>query len=261
MANVILRFDGNPELYILKYPDGNHSEVLIAGVICILDISQLPGKWIGATPKTPYYLSLAEQSSSDWHVIRAMLKLTGSKFGTLIAVQRGECPPSWLEPCKVVNEAMRLGSLLESPIREQFKSIVSDLFYSGQKVDVLEMGLAIPEWNPLIGVSIDGLVVNEEGKPLAIIEIKTMFEIPERYKTSSLSMELGQPPEHYRSVISTHHYGQMQGGMQVFNLPYCFYICYGRKLGDMWISKIPRDDEYWKSTLYPAILEHIGFKA
>lgn len=204
-----------------------------------------------------YSRSTHEQETQEWLDARKRLGITGSKFGTLLEVNKGNVPLSWLDPPKVCTDAMKRGNELEPMIRKWFETSKYFIAYSsligGAKLE--EVGLVVPLWNPLIGVSVDGLISgSHDDFPAAIIEIKTMERIPQSYRGIE-----DHSIESIRKIVDGCHYGQMQGGMAIFQVPLCFYICFSPATKQMVVINVKSDQDYWRNELYPDIIKYLRF--
>lgn len=122
------------------------------------------------------------------------------------------------------NEHMKRGTRLEPLIR--------DMYIERSGNQVTEIGFVIPEWCPFIGVSPDGFVGDD-----GCIEIKAPMKM---YKTPK--------PEHY---------AQMQMQMVVCERSWCDYVVYIEDIDEYKVTRILKDEIYWKNTLFPQIKEGI----
>jgi hypothetical protein len=176
-----------------------------------------------------YYLSKAEQGSQEWLDIRASLKITGSNFYKASRYVEGKGDKPNTGPI-VPNEAMRFGTTMEPVIRDWFARTYSMI--------INEVGIAVPKDYPVIGSSVDGVIM-VGNKKVGIIEIKT---------TKS---------HHYSLIdegrVSPYHYAQIQGGMNIMDLPYCYYISFSRETGKIHVVKVKRNIKYWTERLLPAL--------
>jgi len=114
---------------------------------------------------------------------------------------------------------------------------------SGKKV--FECGLLVRPELPWLGASLDGLVVDDQGKIIKTIEIKTLKEgvrlsaadLKEIKAVKTLDND-GQLKK------STDHYGQVQIGMLLSGIPECDYIVYSEKGNDILAVNVPFDAPY-----------------
>jgi hypothetical protein len=122
-------------------------------------------------------------------------------------------------------------------------------------VKVLEVGLAVPKFDPRIGMSPDGIVTggtgganyvggtNGTGTFVGLIEIKC----PQKFYRPLAEYESnGKPYSKDFQHIWRSHYAQMQMGMQIFNKEWCDYIVYCIPENRVFIERIPRNREYWE---------------
>lgn len=200
----------------------------------------------------------APQSSPEWHAIRKNLKATASKFGIIYQYIQGKVPKKWLEDPTTPNEAMIMGTICEPHVREWFTS--SKWWKPGWKMN--EIGIAIPNWNINIGASVDGLITDENGQFVAIIEIKAPSKIYDNL------LRPRQNPTPDRNHININHYSQMQGGMAILGVNKCFYIVMGHKReinpntktpypNKIYVEEVPYNELFWSEKLYPAIKKYI----
>lgn len=176
-----------------------------------------------------YWLSTAEQGSQEWLSIRESLKITGSNFHSAYLYVKGRGPKpntGHIEP----NEAMAYGTKMEPVIR--------DWFAKTYNLEVREVGIAIPKDYPYIGSSVDGVII-KEGRPVGIIEIKTTKKHHDLLLT--------------QNKLSPWHFAQVQGGMNVMDLPYCYYVSYSRETNNIHVTKVLIDRNYWNNDLLPAL--------
>ena len=144
------------------------------------------------------------------------------------------------------NAAMLHGIANEPKVRE---------WYSNKyNVKVNEIGLAIPKWDPHIGVSVDGVYDNFS----RIIEIKCPMRMydPLFKRMNTPTPQLFRDPE-YKHIWKS-HYCQMQGGMKILGVPLCDYIVYAQKPYEMYyVETVEFDRDFWDNDLYPRIREFV----
>ena len=107
---------------------------------------------------------------------------------------------------------------------------------------VKEMGICIPKSDYTMGVSVDGVVENENG----IIEIKCpqrmYWPLKKHLKKSNDKYDLGiSGPDH----IWKSHYKQMQMGMGVLRKLWCDYIVYAND-GLVYTERIYFNKKFWE---------------
>jgi hypothetical protein len=138
--------------------------------------------------------------------------------------------------------AMEHGVVTEPVAREWYSRT--------RNVQVDEVGLAVPKWEPRIGASIDGDVRGSDG----IIEVKSPKTMYKPLVAHYTRLQTGWvPPPFYHSHIWDSHYDQMQGGMRVTNKKWCDYIVYATESGRSYVEKVLFNPGYWNDNLWPAI--------
>ncbi len=196
-----------------------------------------------------YYLNTANQGSTEWHSHRKF-RLTASNFGSAIG-------KSFSTPMEV---AMDLTNIKTKTFSDKSKAVMQhgidtepkarDYYCESRKVEVIEVGLAVPKWEPRIGASLDGDVKDSDG----MIEIKsplTMYKPLQQHMDKIKSGWI--PPEFYHDHIWASHYAQMQGGMKITGKKWCDYIVYSTESNLCYIERIHFNQQYWDTVLWPGI--------
>lgn len=123
-------------------------------------------------------------------------------------------------------------------------------YCTSRNVEVVEVGLAVPKWEPRIGASLDGDVIGTDG----IIEIKSPLQMYEPLNIHMRKIKEGwRPPPFYHDHIWDTHYAQMQGGMKITNKKWCDYIVYATDSNLVYVERIPFNEKYWEEVLWPGI--------
>ena len=69
-----------------------------------------------------------------------------------------------------------------------------------------------------------------------------------------LKIESGwEPSKFYHSHICDSHYAQIQGSMKIANKKWCDYIVYATRSNLSYVERIPFNQTYWDTTLWPGI--------
>lgn len=145
---------------------------------------------------------------------------------------------------------MTRGTKMEPRIRQIYEE------QSGNKVQ--EVGLVIPSWCTRIGASLDGIIVEGEGKG-GSIEIKCPSTGDIYPKLSQMLIDGRENfEEHYHDHIQIEYYIQCQAGMAITKRPFCDFIVYGFKTGRLYVERVWFNEEYWNKTIYPGLLECIN---
>lgn len=222
-----------------------------------------PGFWKGLTsPSGPewvdrggHWLNLSPQGSDAWHALRRDM-LTGSNIGAAVGHSRFSRP---LEVALDITGVQRKDFSTESQrvmsqgtVREP---LARELYVKKMGVEVVEVGLAVPKWDPRIGVSLDGEVVGRPG----IIEIKSPDRgIYQPLLAHEKRLAAGwTPPRFYHQHIWDSHYDQMQAGMAVTAKEWCDYVVYDGNDGRLFVDRVEFNREYWDEELWPAILRFL----
>lgn len=198
-----------------------------------------------------YWLNKSEQGSNNWKNIRKY-RLTASNFGGAIGKS------SFCTPEGIVTD---ITSAKEKIFSEKSKYVMQhgidtepkarEWYCKNKNVEVVEVGLAVPKWEPRIGASLDGEIKGTDG----MIEIKSPLLMYEPIKTHMSKINGGwEPPKFYHEHIWDSHYCQMQGGMKITGKKWCDYIIYATKSNLIYVERIYFDEEYWNKILYPGIL-------
>jgi putative phage-type endonuclease len=214
-----------------------------------------------------------EQRSPGWHDSRRY-RLTASNFGAAVGVNK-YCSPDQLlvqmiSPSFVGNVATRYGTEHEPIACKQYLEELIDF-----KLSHREVGLVVSQQYPFLGASPDGILSTElhqvllQRVPPKLGEslILRSFDI----SSGPIAKPLWSPPLLYHRFLLEikcpfrkqlfpgqsieqhvpHYYAQIQGCMQVMDLPYCHF--YTWTPNESKIECYPRNDEYWNVFLYPAL--------
>lgn len=123
--------------------------------------------------------------------------------------------------------------------------LARDLYEEKYRCKVFETGLLVRPEIPWLGASVDGTAIDESGKFVNTIEIKTFkegqhlnaWELLE-YKCIKTLDENGNVKE------KTQHYAQMQLGMFVTGMDVCEYIVYSESGKDAHYVRVPFDEKH-----------------
>lgn len=118
----------------------------------------------------PDVVSIATvQQSKEWYEQR-QYRVTGSRIYELYTYSGQDWETKSLKyffPKSLTNKFVKHGIKFESEAREVFTAETG--------LEVVECGMVISASNPWLGYSPDGIIM-EEGKPVALLEIKCLFE-------------------------------------------------------------------------------------
>lgn len=117
-------------------------------------------------------------------------------------------------------------------------------------VIVKEVGLSVPKWEPRIGASLDGDIVDSDG----IIEIKSPLQMYESLTNHMAKINTGwRPPSFYHAHIREIHYAQMQGSMKITGKKWCDYIVFATQSNLSYVERVPFNKKYWDEVLWPGV--------
>lgn len=240
-----------PSTKLLEVESTPHTEINGKDV----ESTSLP-KWIDCGD---YWLNTSPQGSAEWLKARKN-RLTGSNFGTAIGYGLSYKPPktpaklaryiSGIEEEKFSNyskEIMQEGNDMEPIAREWYEK--------ANKVTVLERGLIVPKWNPYIGASVDGDILDTDGG----LEIKCPRKMyrPLAEHTRKLKFGWTPPSEYYHDHIWETHYCQMIGGMAILGKKWFDYEVFCYREDTVFTDRVKFNEEYWKDTLYKGMIEFL----
>lgn len=205
-----------------------------------------------------YYLNTAIQGSDEWHLNRKN-RLTASNIGAALGYGYNKASGIMETALSITNIkekqfttsskfAMQHGVVTE-PIARAWYSVSRD-------VEIREVGLAVPKWEPRIGASLDGDIIGTDG----IIEIKAPINMYEPLILHIRKIELGWIPEPgYHAHIHTSHYMQMQTSMKVTNKVWCDYIVYATGSDLVYVERVYFNQMYWDSIIWPGITYFLDY--
>ena len=198
-----------------------------------------------------YWLSKEPQRSKKWFEQRAF-RVTASNFAIASGLSSHETPDEFLDHMtgkkeKILTDKQRLA--ITHGVEKEASA--RDWYEKKKGVKVLEVGLAVPKWDPRIGGSVDGVVEGEDG----IIEIKCPQRMYYPILNFIQSKKKGWKPHdiYYHSHIWESHYAQMQGGMVIMGKKWCDYIVYCENENHAITNRVYFNQDYWKNVLYPKL--------
>lgn len=135
------------------------------------------------------------------------------------------------------NEDTLRGLRCEDPARE----IYEDMF----KCQVVQSGLLVRPELPWLAASLDGIVVDNNGRFLRNIEIKTVKEGLRLTASELVEMKAIKTfDEHGQLKKTTDHYAQVQIGMLLSGIDECDYLVYSEKGKDFVLKRVLFDEQY-----------------
>ena len=199
------------------------------------------GRWIDAGD---VWLNVSEQGTEEWKNARKG-RITASDFGTAAGVSKFKDRETLLLEKKLdIEPEFSEESLAHMKRGTDNEPVARDLYIKLMKVDVIERGLIVPKWNPLIGASVDGDIVDSDG----CLEIKCPKYIYKTYKDRTYNKSSSGNDYIFRT-----HYCQMQGGCAILGKKWFHYVVYGVSEKKIMIDKVPFNVSYWCNFLYPKL--------
>lgn len=197
-----------------------------------------------------YWQNIAPQGSDEW-IKERFRRLTTSNFGA--AAGRSA-------HCSKIDLAMDIAGIKYKSFPDRGKLCkghgtvtepeARDWYCRTRNVEVVEVGLAVPKWEPRIGTSLDGQVRGVKGA----IEIKSPFTMYENLDNHIAKIKTGwRPPPFYHEHIYDTHYYQMQGGMKITGNEWCDYIVFATQSNRVYVERVPFNPRYWDETMWPEI--------
>ena len=206
-----------------------------------------PKYWID---RGDYLLHSAHQGTTEWAAER-LYRLTTSNFGPALGLGTHD---------SVIGVAMSITNVKSKSFVERGKftkahGVITEpeareWYCKSRNVQVSEVGLAVPKWEPRIGTSLDGDIIGTDG----IIEIKSPMQMYEPLDEHINKVRTGwRPPPFYHTHIWDTHYAQMQGEMKITGKKWCDYIVFAKQSNRVYVERIPFNQKYWDETLWPGI--------
>nr|CAI5831074.1 unnamed protein product [Callosobruchus analis] len=186
-----------------------------------------------------------EQNSQEWHEARKY-RITGSRCYEIYTYRGMDWEiksKKYFWPKSFTNKYVKHGQMYEKPARESFISKTGHI--------VRECGMITSAGDKWLGFSPDGVVLNLDREPIALLEIKCLY--------SGITMTIKDclqecnfiSKENGRYTLKKKHkyYGQVQLGMGILNLNKC-YMCLYASYGDSCeIITIENDYQFTKTML------------
>ncbi|XP_030749252.1 uncharacterized protein LOC115877238 [Sitophilus oryzae] len=162
------------------------------------------------------------QSCTDWYNAR-QFRITGSRcyeIYTYRGLDWDTKSKKFYWPKSFTNKFVRHGLKYEKDARAAFISQTGHT--------VIECGMIISPQNKWLGFSPDGIIIDTNGNPVALLEIKCI------YSGSSTSIEdaiqscsyITKENGVYRLKKNHKYYGQVQFGMAILNVPKSYLVLY-----------------------------------
>jgi putative phage-type endonuclease len=186
------------------------------------------------------------QGSQAWLDFR-MNRLTASNFGAAVGMNRYKSPKGLLKDMLWSsfkgNAATKWGSDHEDIARDAYVAHIQSEIDAGTSpytsIRVEETGLHVNPDRPWLGSSPDGVVhvTTKDGEAHKfLLEIKCPFR-----------------KKFYEPAVPDYYNCQIQGVMANMNLPHCDFVVWIP--GDLQITRVPFDAEFWDQKLYPGLYD------
>ena len=128
---------------------------------------------------------------------------------------------------------------------------------------VMGCGLVVPPGAPWLGCSPDGVVCDESGVPVKLLEVKC----PMVGKEQGIQALASHPPafltadgENLKLKRKNRYFSQVQLSMAILNIRVCDLAVYSKLDNKVLVVRVPRDDAYQKSLLgklHKVYFEHL----
>lgn len=199
---------------------------------------------LAITPEQSAAISAIPQGTQPWLDARKN-RLTASNFGAAVGMNRYKSPRGLVKDMLwntfKGNQATRWGSEHEDIARDAYVAKMQADIDAGvgpyTSIRVEETGLHVNPERPWLGSSPDGVVhvtTRDGGAHKFLLEIKCPFR-----------KQFYQPP------VPVYYNCQIQGVMANMDLPYCDFVVWIP--GDLQITRVDFDTEFWNSTLFPKL--------
>nr|CAI5838982.1 unnamed protein product [Callosobruchus analis] len=186
-----------------------------------------------------------EQNSQEWHEARKY-RITGSRCYEIYTYRGMDWEiksKKYFWPKSFTNKYVKHGQMYEKPARESFISKTGHI--------VRECGMITSAGDKWLGFSPDGVVLNLDREPIALLEIKCLY--------SGITMTIKDclqecnfiSKENGRYTLKKKHkyYGQVQLGMGILNLNKCYMCLYASYDDSCEIITIENDYQFTKTML------------
>ncbi|XP_050316180.1 uncharacterized protein LOC126750576 [Anthonomus grandis grandis] len=186
-----------------------------------------------------------EQNSYEWHEARKY-RIAGSRcyeIYTYKEMDKDMKSKKYFWPKSFTNKYVKHGQMDEKPARECF---VSKTDYK-----VIEYGMITSPENKWLGFSRDGVVLNTDRNPIALLEIKCLY--------SGITMSIEDSLQSYNFILKANgkymlkakhkYYGQVQLGMTILNLQKCSLCLYASYDDNCVIMEVEYDYTFSRTML------------
>jgi hypothetical protein len=196
-----------------------------------------------------YNLSLYPQTSEEWKNLR-IGRITMSNISSctgrsvykscLEEVSDVVCGIKQIE----TNTYMEHGVKMEPIIRNWYSETIEK--------PIQEVGLAVWKKDPRFGGSLDGEILDEDGKTSEGIEIKAPNKMYWKLVEYIESKKKGYSfyPGYHEHIFNS-HYDQMTGNAIITNKKYMHYVVVCSETQQAFVQRFHVDIDLWEKTLYP----------
>lgn len=190
-----------------------------------------------------YWLNTSDQRTTRWHDLR--VRLTASNFGIAIGHSNFSTPEELADQIAGISKkSFTPEAIQRMGYGTQMEPVARQWYATTRGVEVNEVGIAIPKWDPMIGGSLDGNVGSD-----GCIEIKCVAKMYEPLKKRIANSTVSKDWSH----IWKTHFDQMQGCMAITNKKWCDYVVFCPAEDQVYVERIPFQPEYWEKILYPGL--------
>jgi hypothetical protein len=213
-----------------------------------------------------YILNTVSQGTDRWKQYREG-RVTMSKIGACVGHSAFSSPNDQADYIAGMREEIfSENSTRIMKLGNEREPLARDWYCSQYKCIVREVGLAVPKWNPYLGASLDGEIIDENGVPTGgMIEIKCPEKMYLPIVNYMAQQQKGNTPIQTKTQIDylhiwKTHYDQMQGCMAICNKQWCDYVVYCIEENKIFTQRVYFDSSYWSKELYPSICSFIDYK-
>lgn len=213
----------------------------------ILDIPQKSQIWLDARKGRITMSAISAAAQNEQYPFR--YKTKEQAVGTILGTYRENHTPE-----AVIR--MSKGVVGEPIARKWYER------HTGRRVK--EFGIAIPDFNPFLGASPDGVIVDENdnvilsGPENGCIEIKCPENMyPNLMRSDNVPVPslqdvhaISNAYEKFYSHIHRYQYDQMQGCMAVLRKDWCDFVVFAIATKKIYLTRVYFDPQYWFNNLY-----------
>ncbi|XP_031329650.1 uncharacterized protein LOC116160569 isoform X1 [Photinus pyralis] len=187
-----------------------------------------------------------KQSKEFWNIERKF-RVTGSRIYELYTYKSDDWQKKanrYFNPISFMNKFTKHG-IEQKPVARQ-------IFMDATGLKVVECGLVVSHFNSWLGYSPDGIIVDQDGNPKELIEIKCPFAgATETIGSVVPKLKYLQLEDNIYELKKKHKYfAQVQLGMAMLNVFNCKFIIYCSFDKSMLILDVPYNYDFSKTLLF-----------